>query len=134
MAMISGPWSLWAPSFGERAIDFERMRRQLLAAGDAVLALDDLPREVIAGNYLGYRAARAAGAPTCSQAQEHPPSRPLARTDFGGAARGCLAHRSAIGPRNIGRVRLGFSRRRRLLGLPVTPIRKTRRSYRYCFK
>ena len=33
LAMISGPWSLWAPSFGESAIDFTRMRTQLLAAG-----------------------------------------------------------------------------------------------------
>ncbi|MET0134071.1 MAG: hypothetical protein ABW215_10815, partial [Kibdelosporangium sp.] len=31
MAMISGPWSLWAPSFGEDAIDFARMRSQVLA-------------------------------------------------------------------------------------------------------
>lgn len=65
MQMISGPWSVWAPSFGERAVDFERMRRQLLAAGDTVLALDDLPRQTIAGPYLAYRAARTAGAPTC---------------------------------------------------------------------
>ena len=49
------------------------------------------------------------------------------------AARKCLARRSPIGPRNIGRVRLGYSRRR-LLGVPVTPTRKTRRSFRYCVK
>jgi len=45
----------------------------------------------------------------------------------------CLARRSPIGPRNIGRVRLGYSRRR-LLRLPVRPVRRTRRSYRYCVK
>jgi hypothetical protein len=45
----------------------------------------------------------------------------------------CLAHRSPIGPRNIGRVRLGFSRGRLRL-LPVSPIRVTRRSYRYCVR
>jgi hypothetical protein len=44
MAVISGPWSLWAPSFGERAIDFARMRRQLLAVGDTLLMLDDVSR------------------------------------------------------------------------------------------
>jgi hypothetical protein len=65
MAMISGPWSLWAPSFGEEAVDFARMRRQTLAAGDATLALSGVPREEIAGPYLGYREARAAGASTC---------------------------------------------------------------------
>jgi alpha-glucosidase (family GH31 glycosyl hydrolase) len=46
---------------------------------------------------------------------------------------GCLARRSPIGPRNIGRVRIGFTRRR-LLRLRVGPIRRTRRSFRYCVK
>ena len=32
--MISGPWSLYAPSFRESAIDYGRMRAQLLAVGD----------------------------------------------------------------------------------------------------
>ncbi|MEV4312938.1 hypothetical protein [Actinocrispum sp. NPDC049592] len=64
-AMISGPWSLWAPSFGEDAIDFTRMRAQTLAAGDAVLALASTSRAEIAGPYLAYRQARAAGAAGC---------------------------------------------------------------------
>lgn len=66
MAMISGPWSLWAPSFGESAIDFARMRKQLLAAGDAIVELSTLPSAEIAGDYPNLRAQRAAGAPTCS--------------------------------------------------------------------
>jgi len=45
----------------------------------------------------------------------------------------CLARRSPIGPRNIGRIRVGYTRRR-LRRLPVRPVRKTRRSYRYCVK
>jgi hypothetical protein len=45
----------------------------------------------------------------------------------------CLARRSPIGPRNIGRVRLGFTRAR-LRRLPVQPVRITRRAYRYCVK
>jgi hypothetical protein len=45
----------------------------------------------------------------------------------------CLARRSPIGPRNIGRVRLGFSRAR-LRRLPLQPVRTTRRSFRYCVK
>ncbi|MEU0877286.1 hypothetical protein ABZ345_01705 [Lentzea sp. NPDC005914] len=65
MAMISGPWTLWAPSFGAEAVDHERMRRQVLAAGDALLALGPVPRDQIAGPYLDLRRARAAGAPTC---------------------------------------------------------------------
>lgn len=68
MAMISGPWTLWAPSFGATAVDHERMRRQVLAAGDAITALAPVPRDQIAGPYLDMRRARAAGAPTCSHA------------------------------------------------------------------
>jgi hypothetical protein len=49
------------------------------------------------------------------------------------AGRRCLARRSPIGPRNIGRVRLGSSRAR-LRRLPVQPLRVTDRSYRYCVK
>ncbi|SDG58295.1 hypothetical protein SAMN05216553_109191 [Lentzea fradiae] len=66
MAMISGPWTLWAPSFGASAVDHERMRRQVLAAADAVTALAAQPRDVIAGPYLDQRRARAAGAPACA--------------------------------------------------------------------
>ena len=52
-------------------------------------------------------------------------------TPFGSG--GCLARRSPIGPRNIGRVRIGYTRRR-LLRVPVRPVRRTSRSYRYCVK
>lgn len=65
IAGISGPWSLWAPSFGEEAIDVERMRDQVMAFGDVALALDDVPRDEIAGDYLAAREQRAAGAATC---------------------------------------------------------------------
>jgi hypothetical protein len=51
----------------------------------------------------------------------------------GGGGRTCLARRSPIGPRNVGRVRLGYSRSR-LQRVPVTPIRKTRRAFHYCVK
>ena len=45
----------------------------------------------------------------------------------------CLARRSPIGPRNIGRVRLGMTRAR-LRALPVQPLRTTRRSFAYCVR
>ncbi len=45
----------------------------------------------------------------------------------------CLSRRSPIGPRNVGRIRLGRTRGR-LLRLPVTPPDRTSRSYRYCVK
>jgi 3',5'-cyclic-AMP phosphodiesterase len=47
--------------------------------------------------------------------------------------RGCLARRAPIGPRNIGRVRLGLTRRALLRRLPA-PRRRTKRSWRWCAK
>jgi hypothetical protein len=46
---------------------------------------------------------------------------------------GCLSRRSSIGPRNIGRIRLGRTRIR-LQRLRVQPRRRTRRTFRYCVK
>lgn len=65
MQMISGPWSLWAPGFGESAIDFARMRAQVVAAGDAVLALWDQPLGLLHGTMPLARGLRDAGLPTC---------------------------------------------------------------------
>ncbi len=62
-SIITGPWSLWAPSFGADAIDIARLRQQTLAAGDVIVTLDKLPRDEIAGGYLHDRAARSAGTP-----------------------------------------------------------------------
>ena len=65
LAMISGPWSLYDPLFGRSAIDFGRMRSQVLAAGDSILALDGLPRDQIYGDYTLYQQQLEQGAPTC---------------------------------------------------------------------
>jgi predicted acyl esterase len=46
----------------------------------------------------------------------------------------CLATRAPIGPRNIGRIRLGWSRSRLLRRVSVQPERRTARTYRYCVK
>lgn len=73
VSTISGPWSLWAPSFGESAVDFERMRKQLLVAGDVVLASGKASRTEIAGNYTQYRQQRAAGAAGCTALLDLPP-------------------------------------------------------------
>jgi hypothetical protein len=48
-------------------------------------------------------------------------------------AAGCLARRSPVGPRGIGRIRLGRTRHR-LQRLRVQPRRRTRRTFRYCVK
>jgi hypothetical protein len=66
MSTITGPWSLWAPSFGEKAIDFQRMRAEVIAMGDVVRSLDRVPRTTIAGSYPKERTERAHGAKTCS--------------------------------------------------------------------
>jgi hypothetical protein len=65
IATISGPWSLWAPSFGEGAIDFDRMQKQLLASGDMLLGLQNQRREVLAGAVPLLRQLRDSGVPTC---------------------------------------------------------------------
>jgi hypothetical protein len=51
----------------------------------------------------------------------------------GGGGLGCLARRSPIGPRNIGRVRLGMTKRRLLRRVPA-PRRRTKRAWRWCVK
>lgn len=61
-AIISGPWSLWAPRFGASAIDFDRLRNQTLAFADLLHSIDGLSKTAIAGNYTQLRQRRAAGA------------------------------------------------------------------------
>lgn len=67
VAGISGPWSLWAPGFGEGAIDFDRFRDQLLAFGDLAVQLDDVSLDEIAGTYPEARRRRSEGAVTCPE-------------------------------------------------------------------
>ena len=58
---ISGPWSMFAPSFGADAVDADLFRSQTLAFGDITLALGPVDRDEIAGDYLAAREQRAAG-------------------------------------------------------------------------
>jgi hypothetical protein len=91
----------------------------------------------------GSPAIDAGGADGCPKTDQRGIPRPQgAACDIGafeacaaGAAcsSACLSRRSPIGPRNIGRVRLGYTRGR-LLRLPVTPPRRTRRAFQYCVK
>ena len=57
---------------------------------------------------------------------------------FGGRSdagrRSCLGRRAPIGPRNVGRVRLGYTRRRMLRRVGPAPLRRGRRTYRWCVK
>ena len=70
--MISGPWSLYDPVFGRKAIDFGQMRSQVLAAGDAILALDGLPRAQIAGDYPALQAELDQGTKTACPTETFP--------------------------------------------------------------
>ena len=51
-----------------------------------------------------------------------------------GGGRTCLARRSPIGPRNVGRVRLGYTRRAALRRVRPQPVRRGRYVYRWCVK
>jgi hypothetical protein len=65
IGVITGPWSLWAPGYGERAVDFGRMRAELLAAGDIVRQMEGVDRRKILGGYAQDRRLRAQGARQC---------------------------------------------------------------------
>mgnify|MGYP000549847590 CR=1 FL=1 len=65
-AAITGPWSMFDPVFGEKAIDFAHMRRQVLAMGDVARSLDGVDRIEIAGAYIAEREQKANGAKACA--------------------------------------------------------------------
>ncbi|KAK7443148.1 hypothetical protein Landi51_09351 [Colletotrichum acutatum] len=58
-SLISGPWSLWAPSFGPDSIDVFRLRQQTLALGDVYVQLEKASREEIVSGYETCRKTRA---------------------------------------------------------------------------
>ncbi|KAG5766755.1 hypothetical protein H9Q72_005183 [Fusarium xylarioides] len=58
-SLISGPWSLWAPSFGPDAVDVCRLRQQTLALGDVYDSLETVSRQEIVQGYIDYRKERS---------------------------------------------------------------------------
>lgn len=59
VAAITGSWNLFSPAFDtDEILDIELMRRQTMAYGDLVLAVDDIPREILAGADPAYRLGR----------------------------------------------------------------------------
>jgi hypothetical protein len=88
LAMISGPWSLYDPAFGSRALDFGQMRKQVLAAGDAILALDGLPRAQIAGDYPTLQAQLDQGIKQPCPVAENPLHAPGPTANVGAERRG----------------------------------------------
>src|SRR4051794_3721385 len=57
----------------------------------------------------------------------------IASEAAGAGRRGCLARRAPIGPRNIGRVRLGLTRKQLLRRVPA-PRKRSKRAWRWCVK
>jgi hypothetical protein len=59
VALVTGPWTLYNPAFGMEAIDGPLLRNQTLVFADLLHAVASIPREALAGAYLGEREARA---------------------------------------------------------------------------
>ncbi len=59
---------------------------------------------------------------------------PFTASGAGRPAGKCLARRSPVGPRNVGRVRLGYTRRRALRRIGPRPVKRGRLVYRWCVR
>jgi hypothetical protein len=59
VALVTGPWTLYNPAFGMEAIDGALLRNQSLTFTDLIHSVAAIPREALAGAYLGQREARA---------------------------------------------------------------------------
>jgi hypothetical protein len=64
--IITGPWSLFGPSFGEAAVDFARMDVQTQIFADTILEIAPLEPRVVAGSFTAYREARNDSTPRCT--------------------------------------------------------------------
>ena len=65
VGFVTSPWPLFNPGYGMELIDVELLRRQSLMFNDFLLRLRGASQDAIAGEYMRYRAERAAGKPTC---------------------------------------------------------------------
>jgi hypothetical protein len=68
IGVIAAPQSLYDPAFGLEGIDFDVMRDELLGFTELVNRLGTMEQDAIAGDVTTERAARAAGAPGCPEA------------------------------------------------------------------
>ena len=105
---ITGPYSLFAPSFGEHAIDFERMATETLVFADVVLDIAPKDPSLVEGPVLaGYRVERANGAPTCDTTQTADPRKSFSPHY---QAPGPGAAPLEVAPAAVSRIRLGVGR------------------------
>jgi hypothetical protein len=68
IGVIAAPQSLYNPGFGLDGIDFDVMRSEVLGFTELVHRLGTMDQQAIAGDFTAERARRAAGAPTCPEA------------------------------------------------------------------
>jgi hypothetical protein len=68
IGVIAAPQSLYNPAFGLEGIDFDYMREQVLGFTELVHRLGTMEQDAIAGDVTAERARRAAGAPSCPEA------------------------------------------------------------------
>jgi len=68
IGVIAAPQSLYDPAFGLEGIDFDVMRDEVLGFTELVNRLGTMEQDAIAGDVAAERAARAAGAPGCPEA------------------------------------------------------------------
>jgi hypothetical protein len=68
IGVIAAPQSLYNPAFGLEGIDFDVMRSEVLGFTELVNRLGTMEQQAIAGDFTAERARRAAGAPSCPEA------------------------------------------------------------------
>jgi hypothetical protein len=100
----------------------------------AGVAWDPVAGQLLLNALDPARARRVPCTLVLPQGTPNPPAVGLAAETKAASARQCLARRSPIGASNIGRIRVGATRRALLRDVRVTPIGRTRRSYLYCVK
>jgi hypothetical protein len=59
VALVTGPWTLYNPSFGMEAVDIDLMRRQTVLFTDLIHRVFATPTVLLGGGYVAERAARA---------------------------------------------------------------------------
>jgi hypothetical protein len=65
VAFVTGPWTLFNPTFGLEQLDFRLLRRQTIVFTDFLLRVRGASQRRIAGKYSRYREERRQGKPTC---------------------------------------------------------------------
>ena len=68
IGVIAAPQSLYNPAFGLEGIDFDVMRSEVLGFTELVNRLGTMEQQAVAGDFTAERARRAAGAPSCPEA------------------------------------------------------------------